>query len=187
MHPRVAGSTLGKPCAANGLVHGPGGKYPGSCRERDGGVDLGNDLVEGSGGPTEGMCVGVPLVDEGENAFFEGIEVGEVGRGHALALQDGKPLLDLVHPRAVHGREVHLKARMVREPRAYQLAVVDAEVVAKQVNERDGFGRVAIDPLEQLDELHLALAAPQDADHLAAARVERREELERTLALVLVL
>jgi hypothetical protein len=91
------------------------------------------------------MCVGVPLVDEGENALFEGVEVGEVGRGHPLALKDGKPLLDLVHPRAVHRREVHLEVRMLREPCAYELAVVDAEAVAKQVNERDGLGRVAID------------------------------------------
>jgi hypothetical protein len=29
--------------------------------------------------------------DEGENAFSKSVEVGEVGRGHVLALQDGKP------------------------------------------------------------------------------------------------
>jgi hypothetical protein len=64
---------------------------------------------------------------------------------------------------------------MLGEPRAYELAVVAAEVVAKQVNERDGLGRVAVDLLQKLDEFHLSLAPPQDADHLAAATQEQLE------------
>jgi hypothetical protein len=82
---------------------------------------------------------------------------------------------------------VHLEARMLREPRSYELAVMNAEIVADQMNERHGLGRFAIDLLEQLDELCLALAQAQDAEHLPAARVERSEELERAFALVFVL
>jgi hypothetical protein len=75
----------------------------------------------------------VPLVDERKHLRLQVSEIGEVWGTETLALQDREPLLDLVHPRAVHRREVHLKTWVRGEPRTNQLAVVDAEVVTDGV------------------------------------------------------
>jgi len=55
------------------------------------------------------------------------------------------------------------------------------------MDERHGVGRALVDLLEELDELRLTLASPQNPDHLPAADVEGREQLQSALALVLVL
>jgi hypothetical protein len=59
----------------------------------DGGVDFGEDRVEGAGGPAEGVGSLVPLGDELEDGPLEGREVGEVWRAEALASEDAEPLL----------------------------------------------------------------------------------------------
>ena len=51
--------------------------------------------------------------------------LAKYGDGEALALEDGEPLLDLIHPGAVDGREVHAEAGMPREPGAGELALLD--------------------------------------------------------------
>jgi len=103
----------------------------------DGSVDLGKGLGKGGTRPLEGMGSGVPLGDERGDPHGEVVEIGEVGNGEALALEDREPLLDLVHPGAVDGREVHAEAGMPREPGAGELAFVGADVVADQVDEGD--------------------------------------------------
>ena len=50
------------------------------------------------------------------------------------------------------GGEVHLEARMLLEPSPNLLALVHAEVVADQVDQRDGLGRLVVDLLQQLDD-----------------------------------
>jgi hypothetical protein len=46
---------------------------------------------------------------------------------------------------------------MLREPRAYEPAAIDREVITKQVNERDGLGRGAVELLEPIGELRFSL------------------------------
>src|SRR5438094_1205774 len=70
------------------------------------GLNMGDDPFEGGGGPAERVGGAIPSVGEGDNRVGKRVEVGEVGVAEALAAQDGKPLLDLVHPRAVNGEEV---------------------------------------------------------------------------------
>jgi hypothetical protein len=55
------------------------------------------------------------------------------------------------------------------------------------VDERYRLGRFAIELLEKLDECRLALASSQDAGDLPSTRVERSEQLQGALSLVLVL
>ena len=75
-------------------------------------------LVEGCASPIERMRQLVPLRDEGEDLLLELCDVSEVGSRKPFPLQDGEPLFDLVHPGAMHRREVHLEARMLFEPGA---------------------------------------------------------------------
>jgi hypothetical protein len=85
------------------------------------------------------------------------------------------------------GREVHAEPRVSRQPRARERAAVDAEVVAQQVDERDRRWSQSVDQFEQLDKLDLSLPSPEYPNHPATPRVEGGEEIERTLAYVLVL
>ena len=56
-------------------------------------VNVGEDLLEGGGGPAEGMGDLVPLVDELEDGALECGQIGEVGRAEALASEDAEPVL----------------------------------------------------------------------------------------------
>lgn len=76
----------------------------------------------------------IPLGDERVDLGGEVIEVGEVGSAESLPAQNGKPLLDLIHPGTVYGSEVHDETRMSLQPRASELALVDADVVADDMN-----------------------------------------------------
>ena len=64
----------------------------------------------------------------------------EVREAESLALENAEPLLDLVHPGAMDGREEEAKARMSREPRLYLLPFVNAHVVEHDVNRLDRRG-----------------------------------------------
>src|SRR5262249_50589730 len=89
--------------------------------------------------------------------------------------------------RTMHRCEVHSEARVPRQPRAYLLAAVHAEVVTYQVNESDLTGRLAVNFLQQFDEFGLTFAAAAQTDDLARAGIERREEVQSSLALIFML
>lgn len=65
--------------------------------------------------------------------------------------------------------------------------MMDADVVADKVNRGHAGGALAVDRLEQLDELDLTLTAAKDASDLTGARVKRSEEVQRAFASVFVL
>jgi hypothetical protein len=132
-------------------------------------IDLGEHLVEGSTGPVERVRDLVPLRDKGEDSLFQLRDIREVGSREPLPLQDGEPLFDLVHPGAVHRREVHLEARMLLEPGANLLAVMNADVVADDVDELDLGRRFLIDLLEEFDELDLSLSPTTDSEDLSVS------------------
>ena len=96
---------------------------------------MGQDLLEGLGRPAEGMSDLVPFINECEQLVLEFLKAGEIRRHEPFALQDGEPLLDLVHPGTMDGREVHAKPWMLLEPRADLLALMHSKVVADEVDE----------------------------------------------------
>ena len=112
------------------------------------GIVAAEDLLEGLLGPVERVSDLVPLFDEREDLGLEIREVGEVWGAQSLALQDREPLLNLVHPRAMNRREVHPRPWVCSQPRSRELAVVDAEVVAEQVDQRDRGRSRSIDQFE---------------------------------------
>src|SRR3982751_1929643 len=125
----------------------------------DGGFNFGEDLIEGVGGPAEGMGGLVPLGDEPEDGVLEGGEVGEAGGAEPLASEDPEPLLDRVHPGAVDRGEVGDEARVGGQPVLDELAVVHGDVVGEQVDRGDRGRDGAIELLQQGEVLDLALAA----------------------------
>src|SRR5450432_2363823 len=66
----------------------------------EGVVDLCEDLLEGCGGPAEGVSDLIPLGDEVEDSPLEGSQVGEVGGPESLASENAEPLL--TEPKMVH-------------------------------------------------------------------------------------
>ena len=96
-------------------------------------------------------------------------------------------MFHLIHPGAMDGRVVHSEPRMALKPLTGQLAFVDADVVADDVDGLDVLRCVLVDGFEQSDGFYLALAAVDLGEHLAGLDVERGEEIPDSLALVLML
>lgn len=71
----------------------------------------------------------IPLGDKGPNAVGQGLQTGKVHHAPPLAAQDAEPLLDLIEPRAMHGREMQDKAGMRGEPGPKSLAPVRRDIV----------------------------------------------------------
>src|SRR5262249_49659460 len=108
------------------------------------GVDFGEDLGKGLLGPFERMRGFVPLLDKQHDLRLEVMDILEVRYSQLLAMEDSEPLLDLVHPRTMHGSERKLEPWMFREPCANQFSLVHSKVVADDVYDGDALGRLAI-------------------------------------------
>src|SRR5579883_3567352 len=106
------------------------------------------------------MRVLIPLLDEAQDLGLHLLQAGEAWRHQALALDDGEPLLHLVHPRAVHGREVEMEPGVPSQPGPDLFAAVRAHVIADDMDDRDRGWGLPVDLLEELDDLGLALATP---------------------------
>src|ERR1700745_2986127 len=75
---------------------------------------------------------------------------------------------------------------MLVVPRPDLLTFVHLQVVANDVNVRDRFGSLAIDLIQQSDEVLLALPIPANSDDRSRAGVERSEQLQSPFPLVFV-
>src|SRR5258708_32199378 len=97
------------------------------------------------------------------------IQVGEVTDSESLPLENAEPLLDLVHPRAMHWQKVAHKAGMGREPGLNQSPLMHFEVVEDQVHAGLGSGKLLLQLGQEGHELHLALSCLGTSIHLARA------------------
>src|SRR5215213_11303009 len=98
-------------------------------------------------------------------------QVREVRMAQALAAQAAEPLLDGVHPGAVDRREVGHEARMLPQPSPDQLAMMDRDVVAEQMDHGDRGRDVPVELVEKLEVLDLTFAAGALAVDLPAPGV----------------
>src|SRR5450432_5565 len=103
----------------------------------EGVVDLCEDLLEGCGGPAEGVSDLIPLGDEVEDSPLEGSQVGEVGGPESLASENAEPLLHGVHPGTGAGGKMGEKAGRGCDPRPEEFAVMARDVVGEQVDRGD--------------------------------------------------
>ena len=113
--------------------------------------------------------------------------VGEIGDPQPLPLQDAEPLLHLVHPRAMHRRVMEHEPRVLRQPRLHLLALVHPQVVQDHMDRLDRRGDLAVQLLQERDELGLPLPLGGHPVDLAGPGVERREQVQRPAPPVLVL
>lgn len=129
----------------------------------------------------------VPLRDERAGLVSQLIEVFEVRRLEALAPKDREPLLDLIHPGAVNRREVEGETRVLGQPALNALALVNADVVADDMDALDSSRSSAIDLGQKGDHFLLSLSSMQLAEDMPRLDIESGEEVPRAFPLVLVL
>ena len=100
----------------------------------------------------------IPFLDKTVQPLGQVDFVRKIGNGQALALQDAEPLLDLIHPRAMHRRMMELEARMFFQPGLHLFAGVHPQVVHHQVDFGDVLGNPAIQLFQEFKELLLPFA-----------------------------
>lgn len=133
----------------------------------------------------------VVLFDVREDLRFQVLQRCEVGHSEPLARKDAEPLLDLVHPRAVHGRKVKSESGMDGEPRFDRFALVTASIVQhdmdRDMDDVDLRRGRPVDVFQEIDELDGAFAGVAFSPNFSRARIESGEQIERSAADVLVL
>ena len=127
--------------------------------------------------PVERVGLFIPLLHERMKPFGQVPLVREIRDRQTLALQDTEPLLHLIHPRAMHWRMVELEAGMFYQPRLHLLARVHPQVVHHQVNLRDRFRNLAVQLIQEFDELFLPLPLRRGRINLPGSRVEGGKQI----------
>ena len=87
----------------------------------------------GGGRPGKGSGMKVVVLDESVDALDELLDGGEGAAADGLMSDVTKPTFDLIKPRSVGGREVHVIARMCRKPGADFGVLVRGVVVDDQM------------------------------------------------------
>jgi len=127
----------------------------------------------------------VPGFDPVPDVGFEGLDGAVIGALEQVCGHVGEEPLDLVDPRGVRRGEVHVEARMGREPLGDGQGLVGAVVVADQVHV-EIVGHLLIDLGQELLELDRAVTSVQGGDHRPVCGVERGEQAGRTVPHVVV-
>ena len=97
----------------------------------------------------------------------------------------GEPSLDQIDPGAVGGREVHMEARALGEPVPDDRRLVSAVVIQDEMNVQIG-RHLGLDHIQELAELHRAMAPVELADDPAGLQVQRGKQGSRPVAFVVV-
>src|SRR5829696_77335 len=97
-------------------------------------ADTGSEvlLMDGCGGPGEGLGAGVVAFDEGIDLVPDLLGRGEAGALQGGTAEDGEPDLDLVHPGGVGRGEVEADVLMARQP-SVPLRLVGLEIIEHAV------------------------------------------------------
>jgi len=145
----------------------------------------GGDAFVGIGGPGEGLGL---LVVLGEEAVDGGLEIDDGSEDTILepaARQDGEEALDRVQPGTGRRREVEGPARMAIKPGPHLVVLVGSVIVEDDVNELAGRD-VALEGVEEADELLVPMALHVAGEHRAGQDIERRKQGGGSMALVVV-
>jgi hypothetical protein len=130
--------------------------------------------------------MGIPFGDKGQQALRQLGLVSKIGNAQPLALQDGKPLLHLVHPRAMHRRKMEDKTWVFGQPGLHLLALMHPQMVKHHVNPSDRRGNFALQMLQKRDEFHLPFPLGRRGVDLARAGSKTGKEGQCSLARILV-
>ena len=108
--------------------------------------------------------------------------------GAALDLlfrQQRKPALDEVEPRRARRCEMHVEARMSRQPAAHARRLVRPVIVEDEM-EVQRARCACIDRLQELEELLARVPAMTFPDDIAGGHIERRKQRRRAMASIVV-
>jgi predicted nucleic acid-binding protein len=151
-------------------------KWPISGCHRGG---LSHDLGHSLGGPVERMRMLMPFSNEWFNLGLQLIFRCKVGDFQPFTLQNAEPLFDLIHPRAMHGREVQDQARMLGEPLADLLPMMCADMVAHEMHHRAVLINLAVQLVQKSHAFLLTFAIRTRPIDLAGAGIKGRKEMAR--------
>ncbi len=90
------------------------------------------------------MCVLIPFTNKLFNLGLEVLFRCEISDSQAFALEDAEPLLHVIHPGAMHRREMHHKAGMLGKPLAYVSTMMPTDIVTDEMNRLDGFSNLTV-------------------------------------------
>src|SRR6266487_3809196 len=115
------------------------------------------------------MRMRIPFGDKGQQALGEVIQIREVENTESFALEDAKPLLDLVHPRTVDRHKETNEAGVRLEPCLNLLPFMNASVVKHENNARHLGWSLLIEHSKQCDKFFLPF--PQRCESCDLARL----------------
>ena len=137
------------------------------------------------GGPDEGLWL---LIMVGDEAVDGGLQVDDAFEDAALETtlgEDGEEALDGVEPAGRGRREVERPAGVTAQPFDHLGVLVDGVVVEDGMNGLAGRD-LALDGIEEADELLMAVALHAATDDLAFQHVEGGEQGGRAVSLVIM-
>src|SRR5205809_7033493 len=137
--------------------------------------------------PLKRMGMFIPFCDKGHQPLRQVLLVRKIGDPQPLALQDREPLLDLVHPGTMHGREMKEKAWVLSQPGLQLFALVHPHIIKHHVHRRDTRGNLPIDMFQKHNEFHLTFAFGRGGIDLPGACVKPGKQIQRSFADILVL
>src|SRR5438128_2615795 len=150
-------------------------------------VTFGHHFSDRFSRPLKRMGMFIPFCDKGHQPLRQVLLVRKIGDPQPLALQDREPLLDLVHPGTMHGREMKEKAWMLSQPGLHLFALVHPHIIKHHVHRRDTRGNLPIDMFQKDNEFHLTFAFGRGGIDLPGACVKPGKQIQRAFADILVL
>jgi hypothetical protein len=133
------------------------------------------------------MCMVMPFFNELVQLGAKLIFGCKIHHASAFALEDTAPLCHLIHPGAMHGREVHYQAWMMSQPLMDLFPMRRTDMVAHQMDRADTLLNLDIHCVQKGHEFPLPLAVLPVPVDLASTGVEGGKEMEGPRPLVLML
>jgi hypothetical protein len=136
-------------------------------------------------GPNERCGIFIVDVDVFTNGGFQFLHTAKHTAANPFVGKFSEPSLHQVQPRAIGGREVNVKSGALSEPLPDDGRFVRAVVVHDDLNVESG-RHLMLDQVEELAELHRAMAVTQLADHPVGLQLQRRKQRSSSIAFVVV-
>ncbi len=122
----------------------------------------------------------VVVLDESVDLALEIGDRFERAASDRLVRDQCEPALDLVQPGAVSGREVQMKPRPPRQPRAHSRMLVRGVVVANEMNLEPG-RHAGLNVAQEREELLMPMARLALGENAAVGKVESGKKGSRSV------
>ena len=140
----------------------------------------------GFGGPPKRMGLLIPFGHKRHQTFRKVFLVRKIGDLQPLTLQDREPLLNLVHPGAMHGWKVEHKTWMFGQPSLHLFALMHPKIIEHHMDRRDSRSSLPIHMFQKRDKFHLPFPLGRRGVDLPCPRIKSGKEVQSPLAGILV-